>query len=305
MSNELAAFNTTTGAWSKQECKGPTPIGRTGHTLTAVEPCHKLIVFGGLNHDKGYLEDVHALDTDTLEWSGMLATSNKGPCGRDKHSAVAFGDRVVIFGGFGMVPAPKSEEEAEASGVQGAGGALFFGWHNDVHVLNVSSMTWEDITVEGTAPTNRAAHVACAMGKKNMLVMGGRDMRSRTNDLYMLDVEAMQWSTIETTNTPCKRSFHMGTFLESTGRLVIFGGVDVNGRHHNTVHSLDVTQAIEKPGREWEEVSVEGEKPSGRGNCGVGLVGDRLFIIGGSSDWDTEKNICTTFYKDSFALDLK
>ena len=56
-------------------CKAP-----PGHTFTAVAPCHKLVVQGGLNHDNGYLEDVHMLCTDTLQWSGAVETTNKGPC---------------------------------------------------------------------------------------------------------------------------------------------------------------------------------------------------------------------------------
>jgi len=61
VTNDLAAYDSNNNTWQKRECSGSTPLGRTGHSFTAVEKCHKLVLFGGLNHDKGYLEDVHGI----------------------------------------------------------------------------------------------------------------------------------------------------------------------------------------------------------------------------------------------------
>lgn len=203
-----------------------------------------------------------------------------------------------------MVPAPKTEEEAE--GVQGAG-ALYFGWHNDVHVLNVPAMSWEQPEITGAPPTMRAAHTANALGN-TMLVFGGRDMKGRTNDLHALDTTSMQWASIDTRQQPSKRSFHSAAVIcadDGSARLLVFGGVDVNARHHASLHSLSFgssDRVAQSAAEEWEEVCVSGEGPSPRGNCGFGVIGNNIFVFGGSSDWDKDTNMCTTFHGDNFML---
>jgi len=315
VTNDLYAFDIASMTWVHKDCQGTAPLGRTGHTMTAVEPTRSLVVFGGLNHDKGYLDDVHALDADTLTWSGIVNVCKKGPCGRDKHSAVAFGDSVVVFGGFGMVPAPKSEEEAES--VQG-NGALFFGWHNDVHVLCTAEqeepaangvtgrmMSWSQPETTGASPSSRAAHSACTMDD-TMWIFGGRDVKGRLNDLHALDMKNWRWSTVNTLSAPSKRSFHCSGVVEVAGatHLLVFGGVDVNGRHCNSVFSLRLDDIVAGE-TQWTQVDTEKEG-SGRGNCGHGVVaGKKLVVLGGSSDWDQEINLCRTFHATSFVLEVQ
>ena len=44
------------------------------------------------------------------------------------------GDKLIVFGGFGMVPKPEDDQNNDAEGM----GALFFSWHNDTHILHTA-----------------------------------------------------------------------------------------------------------------------------------------------------------------------
>ena len=59
-------------------------------------------------------------------FSGLQAPACPVPLARDKHSAVVFGDRMLIFGGWGPRPEPWHESFAES-----------FKLGDDGHVANV------------------------------------------------------------------------------------------------------------------------------------------------------------------------
>ena len=48
---------------------------------------------------------------------------------------MTMGDKMVVFGGFGMVPQPEDDKDDAAEGIAGA---FFFSWHNDTHILHTA-----------------------------------------------------------------------------------------------------------------------------------------------------------------------
>jgi hypothetical protein len=99
-----------------------------------------VIVFGGFN-GKSYLDDLYILDSSaiangTVQWS-LVSTKGQLPSPRYAHSCnfVSRG-RLIIFGGCGS--------------------SVF----QDIHVLDLATMTWYPVNPSGDIPSGRAYHVS-------------------------------------------------------------------------------------------------------------------------------------------------
>lgn len=95
---------------------------------------------------------------------------------------------------------------------------MFGGWNgkkglNDLHVLDVESMTWSVPTVTGTPPTTRNNHATFVVGSK-LYVHGGHDGSKWLADLHVLDTEKMEWGIPAVAGTPpSARACHTTTRL--------------------------------------------------------------------------------------------
>lgn len=103
--------------------KGEAPPALRGHTMCASGD--HIFVFGGLHGLSRYTNDLHVLDTKTLEWFRVPDGGNgEVPPPRAWHSAVMIGKSMVVVGGT-------------------AGRALF---HDDVYLLD-TGVCFESVLV--------------------------------------------------------------------------------------------------------------------------------------------------------------
>ncbi|CAK0865176.1 unnamed protein product, partial [Prorocentrum cordatum] len=86
----------STWLWAPVEAGGQRPARRQGHT--AVDVGHQVYIFGGCDQDTQCYNDLHVLDTDTIQWRQQLQ-GDGAPLPRSGHSAVLMGGGIVIFGG--------------------------------------------------------------------------------------------------------------------------------------------------------------------------------------------------------------
>ena len=100
-------------AWSKPECQGPVPVGRSGHV--AIQVGNNLIIQGGFRFDEEeqiksgfrqgsqlkscYLNDIRIFDINTYTWS-RLRVSGTPPLPRYGHTANISGSDILFFGGW-------------------------------------------------------------------------------------------------------------------------------------------------------------------------------------------------------------
>ncbi|KAJ3097510.1 hypothetical protein HDU96_000370 [Phlyctochytrium bullatum] len=125
-------------------------------------------------HTANVNNDFYALDTDSLTWSRLSSFHGEPPCPRYAHSMAVWGsDRLVVFGGC-----DSSDEDMD-----------------DVHIVNLSTMTWEKVQVHGKGPGPRHCHSATIHDDK-MYIHGGQSARTSTclDDLNILDLNTFQWS---------------------------------------------------------------------------------------------------------------
>jgi hypothetical protein len=68
---------------------------------------------------------------------------------------------------------------------------------NEVQIFNTDSSKWITPAVKGTC-THRECHSSCALREK-VYVMGGiSEEGDLTSDLWLLDFDTMQWTTVST-----------------------------------------------------------------------------------------------------------
>jgi hypothetical protein len=85
----------------------------------------------------------------TGRWK-QIETRGRRPVGRAGHSATLLNNKLYIFGGYNSID-----------------GTSFF-YLNDLHILDVESMEWIDVTIPplGTPPEPMSSHSACVLNSK-------------------------------------------------------------------------------------------------------------------------------------------
>jgi hypothetical protein len=113
----------------------------------------------------------------------------------------------------------------------------------------------------------------------NQLIVTHGFASGRFDDTYALDLATNTWSLISPKDAvPLKRCLHEAVYDAGADRMILFGGCSsgFGPCPQGDLWSLDVS------GKDWDEVSPQGVKPSPRSN--PSLVGDdagTLILFGG------------------------
>lgn len=236
--NELHVLDLKRLAWSKVEAKAV--IESLNSTHAAIAPCagHSLISWGnkilclaGHTKDPSETVTVKEFDPQTCTWSN-LKTYGKSPISRGGQSVTLVGDALVMFGG----------EDAKRSLL------------NDLHILDLETMTWDDMDAVGTPPSPRSDHAAACHAGRYLLIFGGGSHAIIFNDLHVLDLQTMEWSTPNQQGIlPGPRAGHAGVTVGENW-YIVGGGDSKNGVSETLV--LNMSTLV------WSVVtSVEGRVP--------------------------------------------
>lgn len=193
--------------WSQPEISGTPPCPRAAHACCSIGS--RMYLFGGNDGQRLY-DDLHVLELDeqsgALAWKQPLAHGTP-PSARAGHTidAVCQGTKLVVFGGGNAV-----------------------GPVNDLHVLDLDSMTWSQPALNGTAPSPRAGHSSQVIAGEQLLIFGGGFLNKVYNDLHCFNTHSNSWSRPSDTGTlPVARAGHTMTAVGSEGeKLIVFGGGD-------------------------------------------------------------------------------
>ena len=138
------------------------------HSADYVELMNEVYVFRGGN-GREYLNDLHALHTDTYEWR-LVETTGPAPQQRANHSSAVLNETGELF--------------------------IFGGWNgrerlNDIHILDVRTSTWSSPHVGGVVPQARAGMTLTAL-RDSLYLFGGSGTSSKCfDDLQILDRQKM------------------------------------------------------------------------------------------------------------------
>ncbi|GAV64742.1 Kelch_1 domain-containing protein/Kelch_4 domain-containing protein [Cephalotus follicularis] len=175
----------------------------------------KLLLIGG--HSKKSSDNmlVRFIDLET-KLCGIEETSGKVPVARGGHSVTLVGSKLIVFGG---------EDRSRKL-------------LNDIRVLDLETMTWDEVEATQTPPAPRFDHTAAIHADRYLLIFGGCSHSIFFNDLHVLDLQTMEWSQPQIQgDTVTPRAGHASiTFDENW--YIVGGGDNRNGCPETLVLSL-------------------------------------------------------------------
>ncbi|CAN1219855.1 Acyl-CoA-binding domain-containing protein 4 [Linum perenne] len=237
--NDLHVLDLRSWTWSKvdgkvetesQEPASPATLAPcAGHSLIPWED--KLISIAGHTKNPSESMQVKGFDIKTGTWS-MLKTYGKPPVSRGGQSVTLVGTSLVIFGG----------EDAKRSLL------------NDLHILDLETMTWDEIDAAGVPPSPRSDHAAAVHVDRYLLIFGGGSHAACFNDLHVLDLQSMEWTRpSQLGDIPSPRSGH-ASMTVGDNWFIVGGGDNKSGASETVV--LNMSTLV------WSIVtSVEGRVP--------------------------------------------
>nr|GMD42203.1 acyl-CoA-binding domain-containing protein 4 [Ipomoea batatas] len=157
---------------------------------------------------------VKVFDLQSHTWS-TLKTYGKPPVSRGGHSVTLAGTTLVIFGG------------------QDANRSLL----NDLHILDLETMTWDEMDTLGVSPSPRSDHAA-AVHAERYLIFGGGSHATCFNDLHVLDLQTMEWSRpTQQGEIPSPRAGHAGATVGENW-FIVGGGNNKSGVSETVVLNM-------------------------------------------------------------------
>ena len=253
--------------WSRPPSQGASPCGRGGHSATQVG--NLMLVFGGTYFDAGkfhYLNDLWALEVETLKWhkpqlgGGSGAAGRAAPCPgpRYGHSTVLVDWKVFVFGG------------------KGENGLLY----NDLWCLDVDRWTWELMPTTSSPPAPRMGHCAAAVDGKIVVLMGWDSQKTAFADLWVYDRALFSWSKPKVSGlVPRARQGAVCQYDEPNARLIVFGGQTLDAQGHPSF--LRDTQELDLRAMAWQRARTGGDLPPDRYMHASAVVGNVMVSFGG------------------------
>ena len=227
------------GAWIPVHVKGKRgPCARRGMSVTKVGKDGDVVVFGGEDEDRRYLNDCWRLDFKTMSWvacdentNALTGNSSEDqkekatvasvsatfvtPAARAEHVAIPWGrDKMIIFGGTGAS----------------------FKCFDDLYALDVSSGKWKAVSASSSSNNNasktplaRAGHcVASLKNDRYALIIGGGNNQNGVLETAILDLNEVKWITSDDENNPEFMKFESPKFVGEGMSAVSFESVDGN-----------------------------------------------------------------------------
>jgi len=158
-------------------------------------------------------------------------------------------------------------------------GILFGGlgayYLNDLHVLDISSMTYSSPQQFGDIPSGRAT--SGVIVGSYLVIYGGYDGSSALSDVFKMDVNTYTWTRIQSSSLPI-RFYHfmfLSSYLKSShdgqiSKIFIFGGTD------NSMIMVDDDLTFQV-----ESFEYEGNEPSFRTFFGASTLESQTLVFGG------------------------
>ncbi|XP_053617422.1 leucine-zipper-like transcriptional regulator 1 [Plodia interpunctella] len=265
MLNDLIRFDIREKSWTKMGCMGGPPAPRYHHS--AVVHRSSMFVFGGYtgdilaNSNLTNKNDLFEYKFPSAQWVQWKFTGQE-PVPRSAHGAAVYDDKLWIFAGYD-------------------GNARL----NDMWTINLvgENHQWEKVSQKGQCPPT-CCNFPVAVARGKMFVFSGQSGAKITNALFQFDFETHTWSRVCTEHllrcagpAPARRYGHV--MVSHARHLYVFGGAADNTLPAD-LHCYDLDTQM------WSVVqpATDSQIPSGRLFHAGAVVGDALYIFGGTVD---------------------
>ncbi len=236
---ELWEWSPTTGAWTDRTPAGTKPAGRSGAGLVFDSTRNKFVLFGGRAGSGYNYQDTWEWDPTTGAWTDRT-TAGTVPSSRCQGSMVfeKSTGKVLLFGGG-------RSTNGDTSGLSMS---LSFG---DTWEWDATTGAWSQQTVTAGPAGRYDASMVWDSTRNLAVLFGGMQKDDATvdgipkQDTWEWDPAAGTWNERTATGTkPSPRWGQAAAFEGSRGKLVVFGGWDVNtGGYLDDLWDWDPTTA--------------------------------------------------------------
>eukprot|EP00668_Euglena_longa_P016232 GGOE01020458.1.p1 GENE.GGOE01020458.1~~GGOE01020458.1.p1 ORF type:complete len:536 (-),score=92.12 GGOE01020458.1:215-1645(-) len=256
-SHDIWFYNISSGSCLKAHCTGKKPKGVFGHTTTLV-PGHlmpggqgdALVVHGGKQGSLHVARSLWVLQPILHHCAWLEIT----PTPDDKLCDSRWGHSAVLLESLPQTAPWHQVRRQGTAGILVFGGDTGMELQNDLLLLLTNTLCWAALqTAAGPSPPARRKHSA-VLHQDRMFVFGGRAESCCLQDLWELNLIALQWRPIAAHGTvPRPRTGHIAVLHRDS--MIVFGGFDfdINGKHvlYADTHAFNCcTQA-------WSEVETE------------------------------------------------
>ncbi|KAJ3300167.1 hypothetical protein HK104_003777 [Borealophlyctis nickersoniae] len=235
-------------------CARPQKTSNATHSCLVNASCtlvgEKVYVFGGfhLYTDEVY-NDLYVLNRQEATWKRVEHIKGNWPCQRSGHTTTLWKDNLlVIFGGTDMNDK----------------------FLNDVHILNLQTLMWEQPEMQGTLPAARAKHSA-VIHRDKLYIVGGCEKREGDvlNSLNILDLTTMTWAPPVAF---IARYSHFSCVYRD--RLYVYGGLNSTMDRTSDIAFVDLEDL-----QVSQLVVTSDESPTALGQHFSQLCGNRLVVV--------------------------
>eukprot|EP01112_Ceratiomyxa_fruticulosa_P000175 TRINITY_DN1018_c0_g2_i5.p1 TRINITY_DN1018_c0_g2~~TRINITY_DN1018_c0_g2_i5.p1 ORF type:complete len:592 (+),score=135.87 TRINITY_DN1018_c0_g2_i5:256-2031(+) len=236
------------------------PYARCAHQTEFI--CDKLYVMGGWN--EVCLNDVHCFDPQTMNWEDEIVKQINEVIPRSGHTMTLLpnGVQALIFGGSHAIDPTRTV------------------YLNDIVLYHAITKEWIAAYACGNCPSGRSKHTATRVGNF-LFIIGGGDGVRLYDDVFVLDLESMTWSSPPLKGVPPSPRWGHSTAFLPPSQLIVFGGYS-GGNRMNDVHILNIDTFT------WTRVPNVGRSgnediPSPRAGHTATLVGRHMLVMGGGN----------------------
>ncbi|XP_051116425.1 acyl-CoA-binding domain-containing protein 4 [Andrographis paniculata] len=221
----------------------------SGHSM--IKWGKRLLLIAGLSKHTTDRMTVRFIDLESYN-CGVVETFGKIPVARSGQSVTLFGSKLIMFGG----------ED----------------WNrrllNDVNVLDLETMTWTPVETTQAPPTPRFDHAAALHSERYLFIFGGCSHSVFFSDLYVLDLEAMEWSQPQIQGDIVKsRAGHAGVDVGENW-FIVGGGDNRSGALETLVINMSkLVVSVVTSVKERDPLASEGISISSA------LLGGETFLV--------------------------
>ncbi|XP_053997086.1 leucine-zipper-like transcriptional regulator 1 [Hylaeus anthracinus] len=266
MLNDLLRFNVKEKYWGPALAAGAPPAPRYHHS--AVVHDSSMFVFGGYTgdiHSNSNLtnkNDLFEYQFQTCQWTEWKFIDKK-PVARSAHGAAVYDNKLWIFAGY--------DGNARLNDM----------W--TISLLPGEPRVWEEVVQSGDCPPT-CCNFPVAVARESMFVFSGQSGAKITNSLFQFHFRERRWTRISTERIlrgapppPARRYGH--TMVSFDRHLYVFGGA-ADSTLPNDLHCYDLDTQT------WNIIlpSADSQVPSGRLFHAAAVIGEAMFIFGGTVD---------------------
>ncbi|XP_076180349.1 leucine zipper like transcription regulator 1 isoform X1 [Ptiloglossa arizonensis] len=266
MLNDLLRFDVKEKSWGRALAAGAPPAPRYHHS--AVVHNSSMFVFGGYTgdiHSNSNLtnkNDLFEYQFQTCQWTEWKFIG-KTPVARSAHGAAVYDNKLWIFAGYD------------------GNARLHDMW--TISLLPGEPRVWEKVVQSGDRPPT-CCNFPVAVARESMFVFSGQSGARITNSLFQFHFREKRWTRISMEHIlrgapppPARRYGH--TMVSFDRHLFVFGGT-ADSTLPNDLHCYDLDT------KTWSIIlpSADSQIPSGRLFHAAAVIGEVMFIFGGTID---------------------